>query len=524
MRQLGFGALDFAVTLSPGDQGPEVLELQQNLYARGYANPVSGIYDAQTQAAVAAFQKAAGLPVTGRFSPADASKLLSYAPVAEVAPFTGVLPARKIAAASTTEKVTQKISPMMIAGGIAALGIAFVLYRRWQAGKKTAPGPGNAIQMGRYRKRKHWWGSGSAFEPFRADEETPWEKQAREITKQVKLIPRPGTRTYVDPETGRVLPSVGRTTRAKDPSMNYPKGGKKRTEATGRASRVPSRFRPEEVGEKADLWLRREDTKDASPGTFPIKVQVDAAMWRIPHYQQDQIRRTNEQAEREHRKIQIVDRKTGRVLHNTKFGRFRDATTDSLIDRAAILAEAGRCAESMKALREARAIAKSPSEVKLYNRAAGVAIARCPKEAEQAVKETVEVEEEFKASATRSGLIRSKTPGAEEGGTRPAAAVHRSGLTPAERDEIKAIARGMKKAGVTLTPAERTRSRGRPSQPLYVFPKSKRKGPYTITSEVTKRGPVDVEFVEGDEKKIVSVKPRRFTAKKGVPELLARKG
>lgn len=58
--------LALAETLSPGMSGPEVAALQNSLVAAGYlARPVDGDYGSTTKEAVALFQEAKGLPVTG---------------------------------------------------------------------------------------------------------------------------------------------------------------------------------------------------------------------------------------------------------------------------------------------------------------------------------------------------------------------------------------------------------------------------------------------------------------------------
>jgi peptidoglycan hydrolase-like protein with peptidoglycan-binding domain len=51
--------------LAPGDQGVEVLELQQALSSAGYPVVVDGEFGPQTAAALRAFQAASGLTVNG---------------------------------------------------------------------------------------------------------------------------------------------------------------------------------------------------------------------------------------------------------------------------------------------------------------------------------------------------------------------------------------------------------------------------------------------------------------------------
>lgn len=51
--------------LSLGAQGKDVVSLQQGLTALGYFVPATGYYGTMTRRAVAAFQAAAGLPITG---------------------------------------------------------------------------------------------------------------------------------------------------------------------------------------------------------------------------------------------------------------------------------------------------------------------------------------------------------------------------------------------------------------------------------------------------------------------------
>lgn len=56
--------------LQAGSTGPAVLSLQKKLAAKGYLSASSlatgpGVYGPRTQAAVRAFQKAWGLPITG---------------------------------------------------------------------------------------------------------------------------------------------------------------------------------------------------------------------------------------------------------------------------------------------------------------------------------------------------------------------------------------------------------------------------------------------------------------------------
>ncbi|NEP45947.1 MAG: hypothetical protein F6K35_44780, partial [Okeania sp. SIO2H7] len=59
-----------------GSTGREVVELQQLLQSRGYFNfPINGYFDSRTQDALARFQQANGLPVTGQFDAATSALL-----------------------------------------------------------------------------------------------------------------------------------------------------------------------------------------------------------------------------------------------------------------------------------------------------------------------------------------------------------------------------------------------------------------------------------------------------------------
>jgi hypothetical protein len=66
------------VTLKPGDTGPQVKRLQRALTRLGYSTgKIDGSYGPGTKAAVAAFQKAAGLTADGVVGPATLAALRS---------------------------------------------------------------------------------------------------------------------------------------------------------------------------------------------------------------------------------------------------------------------------------------------------------------------------------------------------------------------------------------------------------------------------------------------------------------
>ena len=63
-------------TLAAGSAGVEVKVLQQALWAAGaLSGPVDGVFGAQTAAAVAAFQRQAGLPASGVYGPSTRAAL-----------------------------------------------------------------------------------------------------------------------------------------------------------------------------------------------------------------------------------------------------------------------------------------------------------------------------------------------------------------------------------------------------------------------------------------------------------------
>lgn len=71
--------------LQPGSTGPAVLSLQRRLLAKGYLSAAAlatgpGVFGPRTQAAVRAFQKAYGLPVTGVAGAHTLAALNSFAP------------------------------------------------------------------------------------------------------------------------------------------------------------------------------------------------------------------------------------------------------------------------------------------------------------------------------------------------------------------------------------------------------------------------------------------------------------
>ncbi len=72
-------ALDFAVVGS-GGKGDLVIWAQEHLNAAGQKVSVDGQFGPQTQAAVEAFQKGAGLPPTGKIDTATWKALLRYTP------------------------------------------------------------------------------------------------------------------------------------------------------------------------------------------------------------------------------------------------------------------------------------------------------------------------------------------------------------------------------------------------------------------------------------------------------------
>jgi peptidoglycan hydrolase-like protein with peptidoglycan-binding domain len=68
-----------SITLQLGDKSVMVDVLQQALIAEGYLKPpATGVFDENTQAAVEAFQKAKGLPVTGYIKMATSSLASSF--------------------------------------------------------------------------------------------------------------------------------------------------------------------------------------------------------------------------------------------------------------------------------------------------------------------------------------------------------------------------------------------------------------------------------------------------------------
>lgn len=76
------------VALSVGDKGDDVRAMQKALLAQGYKLPkygADGDYGPETQKAVAAFQKAVGLPATGRGDPATLARIMAQ----ETAPGAG---------------------------------------------------------------------------------------------------------------------------------------------------------------------------------------------------------------------------------------------------------------------------------------------------------------------------------------------------------------------------------------------------------------------------------------------------
>jgi len=73
---LGASVFNFGSDLSLGSQGPDVTELQKALTTLGfYKGAIDGYFGPLTQAAVKAFQKKYGLPVTGYFGPLTRAKL-----------------------------------------------------------------------------------------------------------------------------------------------------------------------------------------------------------------------------------------------------------------------------------------------------------------------------------------------------------------------------------------------------------------------------------------------------------------
>ena len=72
-------AVSSVMALEKGDEGPSVINLQQNLKAAGfYQAPVTKVYDVSTQEAVRRFQRAAGLPVDGIVGASTLQKLESW--------------------------------------------------------------------------------------------------------------------------------------------------------------------------------------------------------------------------------------------------------------------------------------------------------------------------------------------------------------------------------------------------------------------------------------------------------------
>lgn len=465
MRSLGDGEL----TLRPGDTGPEVLDMQQNMVARGLPVPMTGTFDGGTANVLKDFQASVGLPRGGFFDPPTQAALLSKAVIADVAPFTGTLPPRKVqydTATGEAESFLSKI-PWKWVAGIGALGAAYFVWSRYGhkvdalvqgAGPETGPGR----PLGRHKRTRNWkkWLEG----PW-------WEEQAASIRQNVHKLPKPAA------------PIQGSTTRAKDPAMNAPRGKGKRTDATGRVSRTPTRFRPEEIGERADAWLKRVDSQgkpvpDAAPATYPVRVQVDPALWNTPYYKNDQQQRASAQALREKRDVQLVDRKTGRVLYNAKPRRLadlRDATTDKLIDEVAEQAKQGHCVEAVRALRFRRSLVNKPAEIERYNKAAYTVTYYCPKEAKEEV-EAVEADHEAIIAETQPKRVAARVAQQSEGGGRPGVKFVAS-ISKNERDEISRIANELEKEGYVITGTSADEHGGHALKPVWLRPADRRKKP-----------------------------------------------
>ncbi|MEA2265252.1 MAG: hypothetical protein QOE27_835, partial [Solirubrobacteraceae bacterium] len=67
---------------SAGARGDQVVWMQEHLAAAEPQTPTTGIFDAATAAALAAFQASRGLPQTATTDPATWVALLALAPVA----------------------------------------------------------------------------------------------------------------------------------------------------------------------------------------------------------------------------------------------------------------------------------------------------------------------------------------------------------------------------------------------------------------------------------------------------------
>ena len=458
MRALGDGG---GLTLAPGDTGPEVLDMQQNMVVRGLPVPMTGIFDGGTANVLKGFQASVGLPQSGLYDPPTQSALLSKAVIAEAAPFTGTMPARKVQY-DTSGSGSSLLSsiPWAWVAGIAGLGVAFWAWSKY--GKKIdtmvqEPGPGRPL--GRVRRSWRKWLEG----PW-------WEEQAASIRQNVHKLPKPAA------------PIQGSITRAKDPAMNAPRGRGKRTEATGRVSRVPTRFRPEEVGMRADAWLKRVDAEgkpipDAPPASYKVRVQVDPKLWNTTSYRAEQQRRADEQATREKREIQIVDRKSGRVLYNARLGRYADATTDKLIDEVAEKAKKGDCVEAVRALRFRRSLVNKPAEIERYNKAAYTVTYYCPKEAKEEIEAVAADEREIIAETQPKRVAqRVAQSSREEGGGRPGIK-YTASINKNERDEIARIADELEKEGYVITGTSADEHGGHALRPVWLRPADRRKKP-----------------------------------------------
>lgn len=373
-----------------GATGSAVVAIQEGLNQfEGFDFPITGTYDATTQAAVTQFQKIVGLPADGvagqntwdalRAAIAQLQQQQAQPP-GEVQPGSTTFPTPGAVEMDPLDVSGQRppdSSSMMLWLGAAAIGAVVYFNSRK---KKTRAGPGQPLLAG-------------ANDAEDDGAENSWEDRARATRRRMRR-----TQMIFGPERNK-KPSGGTQIKNANRKPTF----KVRSEESARQGQRKSPARDERTDTRVvdeDLWLTQK--RGAPRGAGPVRHAVVESTFKSDP---ERFRKyAQERSEREGRSVSIVSQKNGRVLY--KFGAARKARkarklgsmeTDRLLDEPAIIAESGSVVDCMKAatlLSKRRSLVSGEQQRKHFKRVVRAVADACRGEAAEAVARVVEREQE----------------------------------------------------------------------------------------------------------------------------------